>query len=61
MNTSTILNPELTSANKNLIFYNGRLVKLFLSTRYGNTVLAEIMEGDGKGKLTTVCLPEGFE
>ena len=49
------LNPELLKKDATHIF-NGRLVKIFPSTQRGNTVTGEIMEGEDKGKWTTVYL-----
>lgn len=41
--------------------FNGRLVKIYPSTHFGNTVTGEILEGEHKGKLTTVYLDKAEE
>ena len=54
------INPELLKTEPSHLF-NGNPVKLFLSTKSGNTVTGEIMEGEHKGKWTTVYLDKAVE
>lgn len=49
------INPEILSQEPTHL-YNGRLVKVFMSTAFGSTATAEIMEGVSKGRWTTVFL-----
>jgi len=51
------INPEILSQEPTHIF-KGVKVKVFKSTCHGDVAIGEIMEGEDKGKLTTLCLSQ---
>tara|TARA_B000000565_G_scaffold252809_1_gene228478 strand:- start:163 stop:363 length:201 start_codon:yes stop_codon:yes gene_type:complete len=50
-----LINPELFD-DKNLMTFNGVKVRIFPSTRKGDSVTAEYLEGPNKGKWGTIDL-----
>jgi len=51
-----ILNPEYY--NDNIVTFKGDKVRIFPSTRFGNTVSGDILNGPDEGKMTTVFLDQ---
>jgi len=52
-----ILNPEYYN-DKNIVTFKGDKVKIFPSTRFGNIVSGDILNGRDEGKMTTVFLDQ---
>jgi hypothetical protein len=52
-----ILNPEYYN-NKNIVTFKGQKVRIFPSTRFGNRVSGNILNGPARGKMTTVYLDQ---
>ena len=52
-----ILNPEYYNDN-NIVTFKGDKVRIFPSTRFGNTVSGDILNGPDEGKMTTVFLDQ---
>jgi len=53
---SMILNPEYY--NSNIVTFKGQKVRIFPSTRFGNTISGDILNGPDEGKMTTVFLDQ---
>ena len=56
-NNNMILNPEYYNDN-NIVTFKGDKVRIFPSTRFGNTVSGDILNGPDEGKMTTVFLDQ---
>jgi len=54
---SMILNPEYYDDN-NIVTFKGNKVRIFPSTRFGNTISGNILNGPDEGKMTTVFLDQ---
>ncbi len=52
-----ILNPEYYN-DKNIVTFKGDKVRVFPSTRNGNHVTGDILNGPDKGKQTTVFIDQ---
>ena len=52
-----ILNPEYYNDN-NIVTFKGDKVRIFPSTRFGNTISGNILNGPDEGKMTTVFLDQ---
>lgn len=52
-----ILNTEYYDDN-NIVTFKGNKVRIFPSTRFGNTVSGNILNGPDEGKMTTVFLDQ---
>tara|TARA_E500000081_G_C5919219_1_gene255609 strand:- start:97 stop:267 length:171 start_codon:yes stop_codon:yes gene_type:complete len=52
-----ILNPEYYDDN-NIVTFKGEKVRIFPSTRFGNHVTGDILNGPDKGKQTTVFIDQ---
>ena len=52
-----ILNSEYYNDN-NIVAFKGDKVRIFPTTRFGNTVSGDILTGPDEGKMTTVFLDQ---